>query len=131
MASARMATQLVCSLPTRVGLLADIAETLRQANLNVIAISAYERDGNAKFLLVTSDNAEASDALGRFNADVREKSVVLVDMPNKAGALEEIAKKIAEAGINIEYSYGTAGAADKATVVFKTADDAKVASLVG
>jgi len=130
MASARMTTQLVCSLPTRVGLLADIAETLRQANLNVIAISAYERDGVAKFLLVTNDNTEAASALGRFNADVREKSVVLVDMPNKAGALEEVAKKIAEGGINIEYSYGTAGAADMATVVFKTADDAKVASLI-
>ena len=131
MASARMATQLVCSLPTRVGLLADIAESLRQANLNVIAISAYERNGEAKFLLVTSDNAEAAAALGRFNADVREKSIVLVDMPNKAGALEDVAKKIAEAGVNVEYSYGTAGAADTATVVFKTADDAKVASLFG
>jgi len=127
----RVETQLVCSMPSRVGLLADIAEALRKAGVNITAFSAYERDGEAKFLMVTSDNAKATEALGRLNAKVREKSVVAVDMPNKPGALEEITKKIAEAGINIEYSYGTAGAADVATVVLKTADDAKAASLLG
>ena len=131
MATARIATQLVCSLPTRVGLLADIAEALRQADVNISAISAYERDGDAKFLLVTGDTAEATAALDRFKVDDSEKSVVLVDMQDRAGALEEVAKMITEADVNIEYCYGTVGANDVATVVFKTSDDAKVLALVG
>ncbi len=130
MTSARTAMQLVCSVPTKVGLLADIAEALRLADVNIIAISGYERDGQAKFLMVTTDNAKATAAICGVGADVREKSVVVVDMPNKPGALEVAARRIADAGINIEYTYGTAGAADMATVVLKTADDEQVARLL-
>jgi hypothetical protein len=130
MTSARTAMQMVCSLPTKVGLLADIAEELRLAGVNILAISAYERDDGAKFLMVTSDNARAIEALGGLGAYIHEKSVVIADMPNTTGALEVAVRKIADAGINIEYTYGTAGAADMATVVFKTADDERVASLL-
>jgi hypothetical protein len=45
------------------------------------------------------------------------------------GALRETAKKLAEAGVNIEYTYGTTGPGDKAWLVFKTADDAKALGL--
>jgi hypothetical protein len=131
MAPVTMATQLVCTMPTRVGLLADVAEALSKSGVNIVAISGYERDGEAKFLLVTSDNADARIALDRFNADVREKSVVIAEMPNTPGALEEIAKKIAEADINVEYCYGTVGAHETASVVFKTTDDAKTLALLG
>ena len=99
-------------------------------DVNILAISAYERDDGAKFLMVTSDNARAIEALGSLGAYIHEKSVVIVDMPNKPGALEVAVRKIADAGINIEYTYGTAGAADMATVVFKTADDEQVARLL-
>ena len=130
MTSARTAMQLVCSVPTKVGLLADIAEGLRLAGVNILAISAYERDGMAKFLMVTSDNAKATEAICGIGAEVNEKSVLVVSMPNTPGALEVAARKIAEAGINIEYTYGTAGAADMATVVVKTADDEQAARLL-
>ncbi len=130
MTSARTAMQLVLSMPTRMGLLAEIAEALSAAGVNITAISAYERDGGAKFLMVTSDNAKAKEALGGLGGDIREKSVVLAEMANQPGALRDAAKKIAGAGINIEYSYGTAGAADVATVVFSTADDDQVARLL-
>ena len=130
MTYARRAMQLVYSVPTQVGLLADIAEAMRLAGVNILAISAYERDGGAKFLMVTSDNAKATEALADLGGDIREKSIVIVDMPNTPGALEVAARKIADAGINIEYSYGTAGAADMATVVFKTADDEQAARLL-
>lgn len=130
MTSARTAMQLVCSTQARIGLLADIAEALRDAGVNIMAMSAYERDGEAKFLMVTSDNEKATGAICGVGADVRQKSVVLVDMPNTPGALEVASRKIADAGINIEYVYGTAGAADMATVVFKTADDEQAVRLI-
>lgn len=125
MASARMATQLVCSTPSRIGLLADIAGALREKGVNISALSAYERDGEGKFLMITDDNAKATEALERFGIDVREKSVVIAEMSNEVGALERAAKAIAEAGVNIEYAYATAPSAGHATVVFKTDDDTK------
>jgi len=129
MATARQAKQLVATMPTRVGLLADITDAIRAAGVNISAVSAYERDGQAKFLLVTDDNAKTAEALGRLNADVHEKDVVLVELENRVGALADAAKKIAEATINIEYSYGTTGPGDKAWLVFKTSDDVKTIGL--
>lgn len=125
MAQAHRAKQLVATMPTRVGLLADISDTIRSAGVNITAISAYERDGLAKFLLVTDDNAKASEALGRIAADVREKDVILIELENRVGALADVAKKLAEAGVNIEYTYGTTGSGDKTWLVFKTSDDAR------
>jgi hypothetical protein len=130
MSNARLTEQLVCSMPTRVGLLADVAEAISQAGVNIIAISAYERDGEGKFLMVTDDNAKATAALARLSAQIRARGVVAVEMPNKVGALDEVARKVAEAGVNIDYIYGTGGGADSATVVFATDDDDEVIELI-
>jgi len=113
-----------------VGLLADIAEAMRLAGVNILAISAYERDGGAKFLMVTSDNAKATEALADLGGDIREKSIRDRRHAEHAGALEVAARKIADAGSTSSTRMGRAGAADMATVVFKTADDEQAARLL-
>lgn len=128
MSKARMASQIAATIPARIGLLADVCEALREASVNVTSISAYERDGIGKFLLVTSNNAEAMKALSRLNADFVEKPVLEVELPNEPGALEEAARTMAEAGINVEYCYGTVSGGT-ALVVFRTSDDRKALSL--
>ena len=116
-------------MPARVGLLADVTDAIGRAGVNITAISAYERDGEGKFLLVTGDNGKALDALHRLNAEVREKGVILLELDNRPGALEEATRKLAEADVNIEYVYATVGKSDKATVVLKTSDDQRALGL--
>lgn len=128
--SARLTKQLVARMPTRVGLLADVAEAIREAGVNIAAMSAYEREGEGKFLIVTDDNEKAAEALRRLNAEVSEKTVVSVQLQDRPGALEEAARKVAEAGINIEYVYGTTGGGETATVILKSDDDEKAAGLL-
>ena len=123
MTTAQLTKQLVATIPTRVGLLADVTEAIKAAGVNITAISAYERDGQGKFLLVTDDNAKAAKALGRLNAELREKEVLLVELENRVGTLAEAAKRFAEANINIEYTYGTTDSKGTAWLVFKTSDD--------
>jgi hypothetical protein len=127
--SAHIVKEIVAKMPTRVGLLADISAAIRQAGVNITAMSAYEREGEGKFLLVTSDNAKAVQALAAMGAQTTEKTVVSADMPNRPGALEEAVRKIAGAGINIDYIYGTTNA-DSATLILKTDDDAKAVGLL-
>jgi hypothetical protein len=129
MATARITNEIVATIPSRVGLLADVCDAIREAGVNITAVSAYERQGTGKFLLVTSDNAKASAALGRLNAAIVDKQVVAIEMDNRPGALEEVARKMAEAGVNIEYAFGTATAGPGSTVIFKTDSDDKVVSL--
>jgi hypothetical protein len=127
--SAHIVPEIVAKLPARVGLLADISAAIRQAGVNITAVSAYERNGEGKFLLVTSDNAKAVEALVAMGAETKDKAVVSVEMPNRPGALEETTRKLADAGINIRYVYGTTGA-DSATLILRTDDDAKAVGLL-
>jgi hypothetical protein len=127
--SARIVQEIVVKMPARVGLLADISAAIRQVGVNITAVSAYEREGEGKFLLVTSDSAKAIQALSAMGAQITEKTVVSADMPNRPGALEKAARRIADAGINVDYIYGTTNA-DSATLILKTDDDAKAAGLL-
>lgn len=129
MATARSVTEVVAAMPSKVGLLAEAAEALGAAGVNIMAISAYEREGEAKFLLLTSDNAKTAEVMRGMGASVTEKTVVALEMANEPGVLADAATRIAGAGVNIEYAFGSAGDADTAVVVFKTEDDAKVADL--
>ena len=56
-------------------------------------------------------------------------ALVLVTVANEAGALNVVAGKLSDAGINIKKCYATAGGGDVA-VVLDTADNEKAASLL-
>ncbi len=132
MANAYVSSEIVAQLPAKVGLLAEVAAAVRDSGVNVKAISAYEREGVGKFLLVTSDDAKAREALRAMGAETREKQVLIVQMPDEPGSLTEAAGRIAAAGINIEYVFGSA--AQEATgpetmLVFGTSDDEAAAKL--
>ena len=131
MKNARVITQLVCAMPTKVGLLADIAEALAAADVNVTAMCAYESDDRGEFMLVTSDNAKATQALEAMGGEVTTQSAVAVDMPDRPGALAEVARAIGDAGINIQYTYGSTTQQESATIIFSTADDEYAVSKIG
>ena len=109
--------------------MADATAAIKATGVNIAAISAYERDGEGKLLLVTDDNAKAAQALARLNAEVREKGVLLVDLEDRPGTLEAAARTLAEADIKVEYAYGTAVPGGVARVVMKTSDDQRALGL--
>ena len=125
MAEAKKLKQLVFSLPNKVGLLSQVASAVSQAKVNIEAICAYEMNDKGFFKLVTDNNAAAKKALTKMGALVDVEDVLVVGVPNKVGQLEKLAKKIAEAGIDIYYAYGSPGAGRTTCLVFKTANDVK------
>lgn len=130
-ARARQTHELVVKMPNRVGLLADVGEVIREAGVNIIAIGAYEKEGRGEFMLVTSDNAAASTALARLNADISEHSAVEVQLDDEPGALESVARSIAEAGIDLRWAYASvAPGAGDAIVIMKTDDDARAVNVL-
>lgn len=130
MAKAMKAKQLSFSLPNRPGLLSEVSSAIAGAKVNVTAICAYEMGQTAYFVMNVDSNAKAKKALAAIGADVREEDVVVVEMPNRIGELEKVARKIADAGINIEYVYGTTSTGKTSTCIFKTADNKKVIRVV-
>lgn len=121
--------EITAMFPDSLGLTAKVAEAVAGENVNILAATGYSASGlrqKAIFTLVVDDYPRAEAALQRIGAnEIHESTVLLVETPNKVGALKRIATLIAEGGINIFYFYATTSAGDRATTVVKTADDAK------
>jgi hypothetical protein len=98
--------------------------------VNITAICAYAMENTAYFMITVDSNAKAKKALAPLSAAIEERDMVEAEMPNKPGELRKVAIKIAGAGIDIEYMYGTAGKGKTATCVFKTVDDQKTKKVI-
>lgn len=130
MAKAKSLKQLNFTMPNRAGLLSEVTNTIAGAKVNINTICAYEMENTAYFMLSTSSNAKAKKALAQLGITTDEDNVVAVEMPNKVGELQKVAKKIADAGININYMYGTTGAGKSSICIFKTADNKKAIKVI-
>ncbi len=125
MGKAKRVKQLSFMMPDRAGLLSEITTVLAAAKVNVSALCAYGMQGEANFMLTTDSNAKAKKALASLAVEINENDVFAVDMSNKPGELQKVAKRLADAGINIIYMYGTTGTGRVATCIFATSDDSK------
>ncbi len=130
MTKAKKVKQLQFMMPDRAGLLSEITTALAGAKVNVSALCAYGMQGEATFMLAADSNAKAKKALAPLGAEIKENDVVAVEMPNKPGELQKVAKKIGDAGINIMYMYGTTTASRSATCILATSDDANAIKLI-
>jgi len=130
MAKAKKVKQLSLTMPNKVGLLSEIGTALAGAKVNITAICAYGMENKAYFMLVTESNAKAKKALSPLKVKIEEEDVITVEMPNKVGELQKVAEKIADAGIDIYYMYGTVGTGKSSLCVFKTADDNKAIKVI-
>lgn len=130
MAKAKKAKQLSLTMPNKVGLLSEVSAVIAGAKVNINAICAYEMEDKAYFMLITENNAKAKNVLSPLGAEIEEEDVISVDLPNKVGELQKVAKKIADAGIDINYLYGTVGTGKSSICVFKTADDSKAIKVI-
>ena len=81
-------------------------------------------------MLITDSNVKGKKLLEKLNIKAEEDDVVVIEMPNKVGKLQKVAEKIADAGININYMYGTTGTGRSSVCVFKTSDNKKAISVM-
>jgi hypothetical protein len=123
------ATQLIVSLKSRPGVLAQLAKTLADARVNIASLSADSPGGRGKIRLVVSDPAKARRALRRAKYRVSEEPAFVVRMRNKPGALARVAGRLGKARVNIKSAYATT-AGRGATVVFTVASAAKARKLL-
>jgi len=130
MAKAKKSKQLSIIMPDKVGLLSEISTAISNAKVNMSAICAYGMEGKAYFMVITDSNAKAKKAVSPLVGEIKEEDVITVEMPNRVGELQKVAKKIADAMINIIYMYGTAGTGKSSICVFKTADDKKAIKVI-
>lgn len=124
MVKAVKAKQISFSLPSKIGLLSEVSALITAAKINIEGICAYEMDEQGFFMLMTDNPAKTKKIVSHMGAEVSMDDTITVEMPNKIGELQEVAKKISDAGIDIHYIYGSP-VKGKMTLILKTANDKK------
>lgn len=85
----------------RPGEIAKVADILGSNGINIMAI-ASERAENPIIRIVTDDEQSTRTALSRANLKFREYEALVVELTDKPGELAKMAKRLANAGINID-----------------------------
>jgi len=113
------------------GKLAAVTAALRDAGININVVAGWV-EGDAGIMQFCTSDPDAACATVTPLVDQCEFSEsVCVEVDNQIGALSEIAAKIADAGVNIVSIHSSPGAANMATVVIQSEDNAKVAEILG
>jgi len=122
----QLMTQFSVFMVNKPGVLAQAAEQLAQAKVNVLAMTVMDSSEHGVLRLVAEDTEKARIALRKLNLPTTETEVLMVEMPNRPGALADVCMRFAHAHINISYAYcTTGGAGGRARAVFRLADTRK------
>lgn len=101
-----MAKDLTVLLEDRPGTLADLGEALGAAGINIDGMCGFPCEGRGVIHILVEDASEARQALEDAGLSVEtEREVLLFEAEDRPGTLGEIARKLAEAGVNIELIY--------------------------
>lgn len=101
-----MASDLTVILENRPGTLAEMGEALGNAGVNMGAMCGFPCEGQGVIHVLVEDASGARAALEAAGLKVRaEREVLLHEAEDRPGMLGEVARKIADAGVNIDLIY--------------------------
>ena len=125
-------TQFVIRGENKPGELAQICTELAKVAVNITGVMASQEAGHG-IRMVAEPHAAATKVLDALNIAYNEEPGLAVRLTDRPGALGRATRKLAEAGINITYIYGTiVKGQEKALVVLGVppADLEKAAALI-
>lgn len=103
-----MPADITVLMENRPGALADIAEALGQAGVNIEGMCGFVTGGRGLGHLLVQDPAAARRALSGVCEVGEEREVLVLDLEDRPGALGSVVRKLADAGVNVEVGYLTA-----------------------
>jgi hypothetical protein len=118
------ATQVSAFLENRPGRLLYLLNILKEANVNLIAHNIVDASDFGIVHLLVDEPQRALEAIHAAGLTCSKTVVLTLGVPDKPGAfVERVLKPLAEAGVNIEYSYAySAPTTGKANIVIKVDD---------
>jgi len=132
MAKVEIRNEVLFKAPARVGLLANVTEALNRNGVNILAIGAYDKGDMGEFLMITSNNKLAYEALADIPGGIMDmQSVVVLEVPNVPGELAKISRTLADHNINVGQVFATSvGGAEKVMIVLTAACEIDVVELL-
>lgn len=125
-----MIKQIAIFLENKEGKASGCCKILKEAGVNLLALSIADTKEFGILRILTEDNAKALQALRAAGYLSSEVELVGVEVPDQAGALSDLLIALGEGGVNVEYMYSYAEADGHAKIAFKTATPEKAVSLL-
>ena len=101
-----MATDLLIEVENQPGALAKVAAAISDAGVNISAATCTRPGETAAMHILVKHPGAAKHALATTGVTVTsEREVVVVDVEDRPGVLADVARKVAEAGINLDLLY--------------------------
>jgi hypothetical protein len=114
-----MSMDLVIEVDNEPGALAQVAQAISDAGVNIAAATCVGPGSQAELHILVPHAEAARHALALSNLAVtREREVVVVEVDDRPGILAELAGKVAANGVNLDLVY----VATKNRVVFGSTD---------
>lgn len=116
--------QFTVNVENRPGAVAEIAKTLGNAKVNILALLATAQGTSGVVELVVEDAKRAKKALDQAGLAYRETAAEEYELQNKPGALAECLDKLAAKGVNLNSICATAAKGGKKAVLVYTVEAA-------
>jgi hypothetical protein len=129
----RLCREILVTVSNKIGVLADISRAAAQLGINIEAVAGYATENDeAKLMIVTFDNTRLMQALkSKGYILIKDNEVLLIELENKVGSLEDMCSKLAAEDIDIKYIYGvTCPAGCPAQMVMSTSDNKKAMAVM-
>jgi hypothetical protein len=123
-------TQLRIQAPHAPGTLAQICTELAKVAVNINGIMAAPEQPEG-IRILAAPLAAARKTLDQLGFKYQEEEAIAVRVNDRPGALGRVTRKLADAGINVTYAYGSiVKGEERALIVIGVSDIAKADKLV-
>ncbi len=121
----------IVDLKDQPGELARVTEAIAAKGIDIGGFAGATCGGSGAVVLITNDESGTRSALAATGSAIREVELVTVSLENRPGSLAETARKLADAGINIEAAMPTGMSGNDVHVAFATSDPARAREILG
>ncbi|MCK9273500.1 MAG: amino acid-binding protein [Syntrophales bacterium] len=112
--------QISIFLENKPGGLEYVTRVLKNANINIRALSLADTSDFGILRLIVNDTERAEKSLQDEGFTVRRSFVVAVEIPDRPGGLHSIVETLSRKGINIEYTYAfVERSGENAIIIFR------------
>ena len=121
----------IVELTNKAGELARVTEAIAEKGIDIVGFAGATAGSAGAVVLLTNDEAGTRRALEGARVTVREVETVTATLDAGPGSLARAARKLADAGVNIDAAMPTGMVGDKVTVAFATSDPARARTALG
>ncbi|EIM63836.1 ACT domain-containing protein [Desulfobacter postgatei] len=125
-----MAEQISIFIENKEGRLAEVTAILRDAGVNIRALSLADTTDFGVLRLIVNDNDKATAALRNQGFTVGKTRVLAVEVNDEPGGLNQVLDPLSEQDVNVEYMYAFANPQCKNAIMIFRFDDIEKAKII-